>query len=417
VSKSATRVTVVADYSSPITRQWTAGIASRGISVRVLSTVTPGAQVEDLLESVETIARPLDSLARRMLGRRSGAGPGPRVAGRWPMLGEVRRRLTPLAVRLTAQAVAQAVAQHPPDLVHALRIPSEGMVAARAVGGRVPLLISVWGNDLTWLAASYPAQGKLTRMALGEASGLLADCERDRKLAQAWGFDGQRPSAVLPGAGGVDMTLFGPGPPSADFVREHLPAHVDGPVIFDPRGIRGYVRTKEFIEALPLVLASEPRAHVLCAGMQGYPWVETLVTDNGLQDHVTLLPHLSRAQMAEAFRSATVSVSLSVHDGTPNSLLEAMASGCFPVAGRLDSVAEWVTDGVNGLLCDPDDPRSIADRLLTALGDESLRHSAAAANRDIISSRAEYDSSMDRAVEFYEQVIANSPSPSTRGAH
>lgn len=252
-------------------------------------------------------------------------------------------------------------------------------------------------------------------MALGEANGLLTDCERDGKLAQTWGFDGHRPSAVLPGAGGVDMTFFRPGPPSTEFVREHLPAHADCPVIFDPRGIRGYVRTKEFIEALPLVLASEPRAHVLFAGMQGYPWVETLLTDLGLQDHVTLLPHLSRAQMAEAFRSATVSVSLSVHDGTPNSLLEAMASGCFPVAGRLESVAEWVNDGVNGLLCDPDDPGSIADRLVTALGDESLRNSAAIANEEIIRTRAEYESSMDRAVAFYEQVIASSSSLSSHG--
>ena len=119
--------------------------------------------------------------------------------------------------------------------------------------------------------------------------------------------------------------------------------------------------------------------------------------------------------MAEAFRSATVSVSLSVHDGTPNSLLEAMASGCFPVAGRLESVAEWVTDGVNGLLCDPDDPRSIADRLVTALGDESLRNSAALANEEIIRTRAEYESSMDRAVAFYEQVIASSSSLSSHG--
>ena len=138
MSRSARRVTIVADYSSPIARQWTAGIAARGISVRVLSTVTPGAPVDDLIDSVETIARPLDSLARRLLGRRSGGGPGPPVAGRWPMLGEFRRRLTPLAVRLTARAVERAVAEHRPDLVHALRIPSEGMAAARAVGGRVP---------------------------------------------------------------------------------------------------------------------------------------------------------------------------------------------------------------------------------------------------------------------------------------
>ena len=38
-----------------------------------------------------------------------------------------------------------------PDLVHAMRLPFEGFVAAAAVK-TAPLIISIWGNDFTFFA-------------------------------------------------------------------------------------------------------------------------------------------------------------------------------------------------------------------------------------------------------------------------
>jgi glycosyltransferase involved in cell wall biosynthesis len=81
-----------------------------------------------------------------------------------------------------------------------------------------------------------------------------------------------------------------------------------------------------------------------------------------------------------------------------------MACGCFPVAGDLQSVREWITPGKNGLLFDAETPRSIADALLTALDNKNLRAEAAGLNRDMISARAEYGKNMRRAEEFYRKV-------------
>jgi len=99
-------------------------------------------------------------------------------------------------------------------------------------------------------------------------------------------------------------------------------------------------------------------------------------------------------------------VSPSTHDGTPNSLIEGMASGCFPICGDLESIREWITDGVNGLLIDPSKPQELADAILLALNDESLRRQALEENQKIIASRAEYEHSMAKADEFYKKCIA-----------
>ena len=134
---------------------------------------------------------------------------------------------------------------------------------------------------------------------------------------------------------------------------------------------------------------------------QALRWIEEL----GIGHAVDLLAPILHAQMAEVYRRAAVLVSPSVHDGTPNTLLEGMASGCFPVAGDLESIREWITDGENGLLTDANDPSRLARSILSALKSEDLRKSAAKQNSNIIEERAEYHACMKLAGSFYERII------------
>jgi glycosyltransferase involved in cell wall biosynthesis len=108
--------------------------------------------------------------------------------------------------------------------------------------------------------------------------------------------------------------------------------------------------------------------------------------------------------MADLFRSAQVVVSPTIHDGTPNTLLEGMACGCFPVAGDLESIREWIKPGENGLLVDAGNPSALAAAILRGLNEPALRKSAAERNVSIIAERAEYTSNMERAAKFYEKI-------------
>jgi len=113
------------------------------------------------------------------------------------------------------------------------------------------------------------------------------------------------------------------------------------------------------------------------------------------------------------FQMADVAASPSNHDGTPNTLLEAMACGAFPVAGDVESVREWIEEGRNGLLCDPNDVESVAAALVRALGDDNLRHRAAVVNREIVAQRGEFMTGMRRAESFYHELVgAAAPAPS-----
>ncbi len=124
-----------------------------------------------------------------------------------------------------------------------------------------------------------------------------------------------------------------------------------------------------------------------------------------LSAQVELLPRQSRMQMARLFRQSDLVVSPSEHDGTPNTLLEGIACGCFPIAGNIESVREWIIPEMNGLLFDPGSPQDLADNILRAYHEPGLRRSAAAYNTQLVAERAEYQRVMGQAEGEYRGVL------------
>ena len=322
-----------------------------------------------------------------------------------PILGppDARRRAPQLRSHIAGLGV---------DLVHAMRIPLEAMMATEALAqGSPPTIVSIWGNDLTLWAGRNPIIAEATRRTLRRASALHTDCFRDRTLAEKWSWDASKPSAVIPGSGGVQMNLFTNEPATAEErTRWEMPE--GRPVIFNPRSFRpAYVRSDVFFESIRELQSTGSRAIVACVAMQGNPVAEEWRASLPDPESIRLLPKVSREEMATLFRLADVTVSPSLHDGTPNTMLEGMACGAFPVSGNIESVREWITDGVNGLLCDPTSVPSLAAALRRALTDTDLRARARAHNRELIASRAEYHSSMRRAEELYTRVIQTAATP------
>jgi glycosyltransferase involved in cell wall biosynthesis len=105
------------------------------------------------------------------------------------------------------------------------------------------------------------------------------------------------------------------------------------------------------------------------------------------------------------YKRSQLYVSPSSHDGTPNSLLEAMACGCFPVVGDIESLREWITQGVNGLLVNPTSPQALAGGICRALDAVDLRQRAASYNLSLIEDRAAQGTTLPKIDAFYQQFI------------
>jgi glycosyltransferase involved in cell wall biosynthesis len=156
-----------------------------------------------------------------------------------------------------------------------------------------------------------------------------------------------------------------------------------------------------------LVIQQHPNTHFICAGMAGESQAQKWITQLGIKTQVKLLPHLSQLEMAKWFQQSHISLSITMHDGTPNTLIEAMACGCFPVAGDIESLREWITPGMNGLLVDPGDPVGLATAISEAINRPELRRQAKQYNIQFVKERAEYEKVMMAANDFYFQLISN----------
>ena len=412
------RLLFVADGRSPIALNWIMHFVEAGHEVHLLSTFPCRPDLE--LSSLIVVPIAFSGVGMRLRARRGKPGRElhPASATGRPSMGGarmiglrtfLRHWLGPLTVPWAAERVRKAMQAVQPDLVHAMRIPFEGIVAAAACLSE-PLLISVWGNEFTVQAPSTLWMGLLTRRTLAHADGLHVDCQRDLHLAYDLGFSRERPKLVLPGGGGVRPEVFHPGAPELAALDDPLKAVLRGispeaKVVINPRGFRAYVRNDTFFQAIPRILKVHPRTVFICPAManqaQAKRWIEQL----GIGAVVHLLPMLSPIEMAATFQRAQVTVSPTEHDGTPNTLLEAMACGCFPVASDLESIGEWIDDGVNGLLFDPDDPDALARAVNRALADADLRAQAAERNERLIAEKATYANVMNEAEAFYLRVV------------
>jgi len=261
-----------------------------------------------------------------------------------------------------------------------------------------PLIISTWGNDLTLHAQATSRMTQLTQQALQRADGLIADCRRDLHLAASWGFDGAKPSLVAIGSGGLDLAAM-------DAIASAT-AKTEPLKIINPRGMRSYVRNDTFFQAIPLVLERHPDVQFTCLSMQGQPEAEAWVEGLHLEKNLTLLPYINQAEITLEFARSSISVSVTTHDGTPITLLQAMAMGALPVCGDIESIREWITPGVNGLLADPTDFHALADALILAIENEELRKNAAEVNRGILIDRAEVGKVRQEIDLFYRNLAS-----------
>lgn len=384
------RLLFVTDARSPISHNWIRYFAERGDEIFLASTF------ESDTPDFPIIRMEFTPVAFSAVKKRTSA-PSTASSRTLNLRTKIRQWLGPLTIPASARKLRAFINEVQPDLVHAMRIPYEGMLAAAALTSlitRPPFLVSIWGNDFTLHAPSTPLMRGYTRRVMQSVDALHADVQRDVKLAREWGLGEEKTTLVAPGNGGIRSEVFYP---PAELVKD--------PIVINPRGVRPYVRNDSFFKAIPLVLAACPETKFLCTSMQGEPQAMGWVKELGIEHAVELLPSFPHEKMGDVFRSAQIVVSPSIHDGTPNSLIEAMACGCFPVAGDLDSIREWITPGRNGLLVDPADPQSIADAILLGLEREDLRHEAAGLNTNIISARAEFGMNMKKVEEFYNGLI------------
>ena len=135
------------------------------------------------------------------------------------------------------------------------------------------------------------------------------------------------------------------------------------------------------IRATAMLRARHPTLHVLLVGTG--PCSEDLrkaAATHGVGDRIHFSGYLAGPPNPHQY--GDIAVLCSLHEGFPNSIIEAMAAGRPVVATAVGGIPDAVQDGITGLLVSPRSPADLAAAIDRLIVDEGLRRSMGDAGRE-----------------------------------
>ncbi len=400
------KIVLVADGRSTITQNWLACLTGKGVDISLVSTF-PCEKPEEIREML-ILPVAFSSMAGgqvKLAGQDQKRSPLRKTFSTLRgLLQSLRYHSGPLTLHFYRKRYLDFLEAIQPDIVHALRIPFEGMLAS-FTPKKYPLLVSTWGNDLTLHARGSKRMAAWTRKTLQRANGLMADATRDVGLAVNWGYNPTYPTLMVPGNGGLPLEYFKQMNRQSNCrITCFNPQKFQ---VINPRGFRpGSVHQDVFFRAIPGILKEIPDVQFLCPAMRGQAEAERRVHDLGIEKQVLLLPYLPQTELWYLYQNSDIYLSLSSHDGTPNTFLEAIACGCFPIVGDILSLREWIENGKNGMLVDPTDVEQVVKAVLKVLSDKKLYEDAKVLNWAILSEKADRKKIRSKIINFYSSFVS-----------
>jgi len=284
------------------------------------------------------------------------------------------------------------------DLIHVLELQHAGylLLDTKLTATLPKVFITNWGSDIYWFE-QFPKHKQKIIQLLEIASYYSAECQRDIEIVQRLGYTGAT-MPVIPNSGGINLD---------ELPKNSLPPSQRKKIMI--KGYTGFVG-----QALVAIKACELSAKQL----RGY---EVVIYSAAIKSRIRALKlrHIHKvkvtilnkrtphSEMLQRFSEARIYIGISLSDGISTSLLEAMATGCYPIQTDTSCANEWLTTR-SGSMVKPDDIRQVSASLQLALSNDSLVDTSSQINSQTIRSRASVATVSATAIDFY-QNLTNSP--------
>lgn len=322
---------------------------------------------------------------------------------------ELEKKHPGLMQYLHEQYLVKLLNEWQPDIIHSLGLnicwnnlclPVLRVLSNNKLQNRPRWLYSTWGTDLDFFAKMSKENCADVERVLRNVDYLVTECERDFRLSREMGFQGKF-LGYFTGFGGVSTELMGrfnetPKASTRKTILLKGRCVEDG----DPVG-----RAMTAIKAFQLCedLLKDYRIVIGSASLNMNNAVEVLKATTDLK--IQILSYLPYDMLMDIYASARVYISLTVNDGIPSSILEAMSAGAFPIHSDLDPIREIINSGESGLLVDPEDAMAVAGALRVALENHQLVDHAETLNKQLIQEKFSEGVVKDRVVKMYENAV------------
>jgi glycosyltransferase involved in cell wall biosynthesis len=239
---------------------------------------------------------------------------------------------------------------------------------------KVKWIYSCWGSDLYFYARDKKRRNKISKV-LKRIDLFVADCKRDYQLALELGYRGPVIDAI-PGGGGIEISDL-----NMDLKRT---------IIL----VKGYEhkfgRAINVLKSL-ISIYSQLVGYTIVV-FAAHDQVIKFIKEQDLPIQFYGRHELTNSEVLSLMTKTLIYIGNSLSDGIPNTLLEAMSRGAYPIQSEVGgAISEVIEDGKNGLIINnAESIEEIAQKVVYALKNNDQLLRARHINLEIIKNNYEW---------------------------
>ena len=313
----------------------------------------------------------------------------------------VRQIAMPKILSIEA-CLAKVIKRWQPDIIHTLGLNPASYLYLRAckqfnLGGIGKWVVQARGGPDLALHRLLPSYRPQIENVFNLCDQFIADNQRNYKYATELGLADHKLSSlgVVSGTGGIDVI-------SLEKKWNGLPSQRERLIVWPKTYEAPSSKAHPVLEAIKIAWTKiKPcRIEMLWVVQPEIEmWLATYPEE--IRNSCYLQGRIPREQVLEMFSRARVMLTPSLTDGIPNSMLEAMALGAFPIVSPIETITPVVKEVENVLFARNLYPHEIAAALERAMTDDKLVDQAAKVNIELIRRIADRAEIRPRVVKFY----------------
>lgn len=307
-------------------------------------------------------------------------------------------KVVPFLKVTASEKLEEIIKEIQPDLVHSLEMQSETYPLLKISKKLIFNLAAFsWGSDL-YLYQDKKVHRKQLQEILTKTNFFFSDNNRDQQLARKIGFTNK--GYVFPGGGGYQLLEL----------QKYLQPIKDRKFIL----IKGYHhwagRALTVLNALELITdeIKDYSIYVYSAHPIVIEKIEELNRKYTLKiEYSSRYNEITHDELLQKFGKALIAIGNSISDGIPNTLLEAIICGAFPIQSNPGGATEdYITHKKNGLLINnPEDANEVASLIQQAITTPKMIENAFVTNQEI-AKKLDFKLIQEQVLEAYKQIEA-----------
>lgn len=293
------------------------------------------------------------------------------------------------------------------NLLHAFWSPASMIAVIVGLIKSKPVVITLWGSDLLFL--KMPILSHLFRVILSKAKIIFCENQHFKNQLVQLKFPSKN-IMVLPN--GINFEQF----KSRDKLssRTQLKLHEEKLIVLSIGSLTKNKGHIYLIHAFSELVQKRDNIYLCIVGAgDQHESLKHEIEQLQLNGKVDLVGETPPEKIATWLNAADIFILPSLHEGTPNSLLEAMATELPTISSATGGIPEIIDDGNNGFLVTPASTKQIKEKLNLLIESPDLRDRLGKnARLKLMSDYGSWETCAKKSQSIYQQLLTDHQSGS-----